>query len=63
LEPKKIYLGMVRLVFGFIHVRRLARTDNMPYVLRASVRQTEARPARSPTEFEASVDFRIGWCC
>jgi hypothetical protein len=31
--------------------------------LRTSVRHTEARPARSPTEFEASVDFRIGWCC
>ncbi len=22
---------------------------------------TDARPARSPTEFEASIDFRIGW--
>ncbi len=22
---------------------------------------TDARPAHSPTEFEASIDFRIGW--
>ncbi len=29
--------------------RNLVRSDN-----------AEARPARSPTEFEASIDFRIG---
>lgn len=27
---KEVYLGVVRLVFGFIHVRKLARTVNRP---------------------------------
>lgn len=27
---KEMYLGVVRLVFGFIHVRKLARTVNRP---------------------------------
>jgi transposase len=27
---KEVYLGVVRLVFGFIHVRKLARTVNTP---------------------------------
>lgn len=27
---KDVYLGLVRLVFGFINVRRLARTVNRP---------------------------------
>jgi hypothetical protein len=41
LKLKKIYFGMVGMVFGFIHARRFARTDSTPYVLRASVDQTE----------------------
>lgn len=28
---KDVYLGLVRLVFGFIHVKRLARTVNTTY--------------------------------
>ena len=27
---KDVYLGLVRLVFGFIHVRKLASTVNTP---------------------------------
>jgi transposase len=27
---KEVYLGLVRLIFGFIHVRRRARTVNTP---------------------------------
>jgi hypothetical protein len=63
--------------FALLHRKRTAELANrIPSLLRSSPwardreprcarrsDDTEARPARSPTEFEASADFRIGWCC